>query len=252
MGKDATLLIDAGNTNLKWSWLDGGVISAPGAASHRFSDVGAIAQRHWGDRDPPARVLAANVAGPEIEGALEAWVYRAWRLVPEFVRSVREGCGVTNAYDDPAQLGVDRWLTLVAVRRRGAGAACIVDSGTATTVDVIDGRGVHLGGLILPGADLMRDALLGGTRIPRVEAVGETGFWGTGTAEAVASAARQATAGLVERAMVRATRDLRERPRLILTGGGAEELAALLEQPHEILSGLVMDGLRVLAMEAEK
>ena len=252
MGEGATLLIDAGNTNLKWSWLDGGVISAPGAASHRVSSIDSIARRHWGDHDPPARVFAANVSGREVESALETWTHEAWQLVPEFVRPVREGYGVTNGYDDPVQLGVDRWLTLVAVRSRAAGAACIVDSGTATTVDVMNRHGVHLGGLILPGIDLMRGALLDRTRIPRVEAVGETAFWGAGTAPAVASAARQATAGLVERAMDRATRDLGERPRLILTGGGAVGLAALLEQPHEILSGLVMDGLRVLAMEAEK
>lgn len=252
MTEGATLLIDAGNTNLKWGWLDDGVLFAHGAASHRLFDVDSIAQRHWGDRDPPVRVLAANVAGPAMERAIGEWMRSHWQVTPEFVHPVRAGFGVTNGYDDPEQLGVDRWLTLVAVRSRGAGATCIVDSGTATTIDLIDGRGVHLGGLILPGTDLMRGVLLERTRIPRVPAVGETGFWGTGTAAAVASAARQATAALVERAMARGTRDLGERPGLILTGGSAAELAALLERPHEILSGLVMDGLRVLAMEADK
>lgn len=250
-GSAPALLIDVGNTNLKWCWLQGGARSEVEKASHTRSDFATIAERHWRQRQRPGRILVSNVMGDEVEKALSGWTRDNWGLAPEFVRSVREFKGVTNAYSQPAQLGVDRWLTLIAVVNQSARPACIVDSGTATTIDEVDADGRHLGGMILPGLDLMREALLDRTRIPRIESVDPELFLARDTAHAVASAALHATAALVERVMARASTRLGGIPHLILTGSNAGRIAAVLNQPCTLEPDLVMKGLEILALESE-
>ena len=250
-GSAPALLIDLGNTNLKWCWLRAGVRSDVEQASHRGSDLPAIAERCWRQGQRPGRILVSNVMGHDIEQALSGWTRDTWGLAPEFARSVREYAGVTNGYSDPAQLGVDRWLTLIAVFHQGAQAACIVDSGTATTIDAVDEHGRHLGGMILPGLDLMRESLLARTRIPRVESVNPDLFLAKDTAHAVASAALHATAALVEQTMARISARVAGIPRLIFTGSNAGRVAAVLNRQCTLEPDLVMKGLEVLALEAE-
>ena len=244
------LLLDVGNTNLKWCWLEHGALSPIEHATHRDFGVSSIGERNWRSEKSPGRILVSNVMGAEMERSLSEWTVKAWGVRPEFVRCVKKAGGVTNAYTDPAQLGVDRWLTLIAVFNQKGRAACVVDSGTATTIDVIDKNGVHLGGMILPGLDLMRESLLARTRIPRVDA-GDTGLLlAKDTATAVASAGINATAALVERAIRQVRERLGGEPRLILTGSSAGRIASALHEPHEVEPELIMIGLAVLAEEA--
>lgn len=244
------LLIDIGNTNLKWSLLQAGRRSPVTAKTHRGVASDQLAIDCWADIPPPDEIFLANVAGVELESGLINWMQNRWGRTPQVVHPVVQGWGVINGYLDPGQLGVDRWLTLLAVRRQEHGAACIVDCGTAITVDLMDSGGRHHGGMILPGLDLMRESLLHQTRIPRVINVSVDALFARDTASAVASAAVNSAAALIERSMHQAAAFCGESPRLILTGSDAERISMQLDIPFQIDHELIMKGLVAIAETA--
>lgn len=247
--RNGILLIDIGNTNLKWTWLLGDDLSPLQSRAYRNRSMKEVASDCWRGRQAPVRVLVASVGDKDFAAELAVWVREVWGAKAEFIRSPSRALGVTNAYAEPAQLGVDRWLTLIAVFNNKQAPACIVDCGTAVTLDVIDRGGQHLGGLILPGFRMMREALLQGTNIPRHQAVADTGLFARDTASAVAAGSIQATAALIDRVLHESNRRLGERPKLILTGSDAAYLQSVLAEPCDNVPELVMSGLALLARE---
>ncbi len=241
------LLIDIGNTNLKWAMLQTGKLSPITAKSHQDVAADRLAAESWSGMRPPDAIYLANVAGTDLESGLINWMLSEWNRRPRIVHPVAKMLGVTNGYRDPAQLGVDRWLTLLAVRGQVSGPVCIVDCGTAITLDLMDSEGSHFGGLILPGLNLMRESLLQQTRIPRVTHVPVDTLFARDTASAVASAAINSAAALIERTMRQAAELCNEPPRLILTGSDAAQISARLAIPFRIDGELVMKGLAVFA-----
>jgi len=247
------LLIDIGNTNLKWSLLQAGQLSAVSAKSHRAvkGNLDLLAAQCWSGILPPDAVYLANVAGAELVAGLSDWMRSHWDRTPRLVQPVSRACGVTNGYVDPAQLGVDRWLTLLAVRRQEQGPVCIVDCGTAITVDLMDSQGVHHGGMILPGLALMRESLLQQTKIPRVTHVSPDSLFARDTATGVASAALNSAAALIERAVEQADAAGHGTPKLILTGSDAAQVAECLNIAHQLDRELVMKGLATIAEQMD-
>ena len=130
-----TLLVDLGNSRLKWAWLEAGLPGKAAALSHRAQELDRQLDAGWGAMPVPARVLLSSVAASQRTEQFRAWVRGRWGLQVEQVFSRARALGVTNAYANPRHLGVDRWLALVAVRRRFPGPACIVDCGSAITID---------------------------------------------------------------------------------------------------------------------
>jgi type III pantothenate kinase len=149
---------------------------------------------------------------------------------------------VCNAYQQPEQLGVDRWLALVAVRRHYQIPACIVDCGTAITVDLMDVNGKHQGGLISPGLTLMRKALTEGTEalqfLETDYVFGPANFTGA----AIYSGTLSAAAGLIEHVLTRQPGTVQ----LILTGGDAKLIARQLMGKPVIDTNLVLRGLAMV------
>ena len=154
-GQLPTLLVDLGNSRLKWVWLEAGRVGQAAALSHRAEDLRRQLDTGWGRMSAPGRVMLASVANSQRTEAFRAWVKGRWGLTVEQVYSRDKALGVTNAYAEPRHLGVDRWLALIAVHRRFPGPACIVDCGSAITIDGLAADGRHLGGLILPGLAMM-------------------------------------------------------------------------------------------------
>ena len=227
------LCLDAGNTRLKWGLRDGTAWQVQGACAHAEIDTLAhtLPAR-------PARIVACNVAGAAVAARIEALA--AVLDVPlEWFASAVADADVTNGYDNPAQLGADRWAALIGTRAIHAGAALVVMAGTATTIDVLDAAGRFRGGLILPGLDLMRISLARNTAgLP--EARGAYRDIPTNTDDAIVSGCLQATLGAIERmARRRAGAELM----CILSGGAAELLAPHLELPHRRIDNLVLEGL---------
>jgi len=240
------LCIDSGNTRLKWGLRDGDAWLATGAISHAQAATLALPQA-------PNRIVACNVAGAAGSAAIEA-LARRHGLAAEWVRSQATQCGVVNRYDNPDQLGADRWAALVGARALQAGACLVVMCGTATTVDVLDGDGTFQGGLILPGLDMMRAALADSTAdLPTAR--GEVRELPRNTFDAIASGAVEATLGAIER-MSRHHRRSASAVRLdtaphnflcLLSGGAAPALAPRLELPHRVFDNLVLEGVARIA-----
>ena len=155
------LLVDIGNARIKWGLQDGNSWTDGEAQLHKGRAFKDIARPIWKDLVQPERVIVSNVAGREYEKSVQTWVKRRWKVVPEFLRSQGSLCGVTNAYQVPERLGADRWANLIAAHAYYPGPAVIIDCGTAITIDALDAAGKHLGGLIVPGMDLMSAALVG-------------------------------------------------------------------------------------------
>lgn len=226
------LCLDAGNTRLKYglfdasSWCLQGVLDYPA-----FDEL--IAQLPT----KPARIVACNVAGETTKLRVEALAEQS-RIALAWLTSSAAACGVTNGYDNPQQLGADRWAALIAARALHAGPAVVVMAGTATTIDALDDNGLFRGGLILPGLSLMRAALACNTAdLPH--AAGHFRTLPTNTDDAIVSGALHATLGAIER--LRAT--LRKDALCLLSGGAAAELAPHLNSPHRLIDNLVLEGL---------
>ncbi len=243
------LLIDAGNSLLKWAFSRNGEMSAVGQVDYADNEFMATLSQPWSLPTPPQRVLLASVVSAGRVQALRSWVETFWHLPLELVSAQARACGVVNGYAQPEQLGADRWAALIAARQLLSGAVCVVDSGTATTLDVMDAEGRHLGGLIVPGVGLMRASLFNNTAGVRGDVdAAAGGLLATDTQAAVSGGSLQATAGLVER-LLREVRAMFGVPlTTILCGGAAPDLLPLLpcEVRHE--PDLVLKGLNIIAM----
>ena len=246
------LLVDVGNSRAKWACFDGRTLSGYGSFVHR--DAGAntasfeqLLDAHWREFGPPHGVLCCCVAGFTQRETLRCWAAQAWRCGVEFVLSEAEGHGVKNAYAEPHTLGADRWVALVAARALYPGTVCIVDCGTAVTVDVLQKDGVHAGGLILPGLELMRVSLRAGTgEIPLPDAPTQGDFLARSTTHAVVSGTLNAVAGAVERVHARCAKEFGE-VRCVLTGGDAQPVMQALKVPAVLEPHLVLRGLGIFA-----
>ena len=235
------LCLDAGNTRLKWGVRDRQEWYGKGACAHE--ECGELAETL-----PPniGRIFACNVAGGEVAQHIEALAARLGVRLDWF-RSEVACCGVTNGYDNPAQLGPDRWAALVGARALHAGPALVVTAGTATTIDVLTAAGRFPGGLILPGLELMRQSLARSTAI-LPEARGRYRDIPTNTDDAITSGILHATLGALERMACRlASADFL----CLLSGGGADLLQPHLDLPHVRVEHLVLEGLARAAGRAD-
>ena len=241
------LLIDVGNSRLKWAWASGSELGDQISLAHGGEVGSRWLESVAGAGERPERILIANVAGAAMAEALRARSRSLFGVEPEFASVTAKAAGVTCAYRDPANLGIDRWLAVIGAWSRAQRAACVIDSGTATTVDAVDGGGVHLGGLILPGLDLMEDALLKRTsdiaRAAGAAARAEARLFADNTASAVRNGAAFATAALAERAATELERRDARAPAIYLTGGNATRIAPCFVRAHEIVPDLVLHGL---------
>ena len=234
------LCLDAGNTRLKWGVRDGREWRVQGAFDP--AETGQLAGML---PDGITRILACNVAGAGVAKRIKA-LATALAVPLDWFRSSASACGVTNGYDNPAQLGADRWAALIGARGAHPGAALVVMAGTATTIDVLDADVVFRGGLILPGLDLMRRSLARNTAgLPEAR-----GFYcelPTNTDDAIVSGALHATLGAIERMAALLRRPASADFSVILSGGAADILAPHLDLPLHRVDNLVLEGLARVA-----
>lgn len=250
------LLIDIGNTRIKWATVAGDEVVASGDIVHRGrgdADRTACIEQFLDQIDAePDRVLAANVAGEAVGKSVVAAVRGRWNQSVDFAETQAESNGVRNAYADYRQMGVDRWLGILATCDRYARAACIVDAGTAITIDQVDGTGAHLGGVIVPGVDLMRRSLLSDTvEIGRLGGIGQDDapaggrtIFGRSTAAAIGGGSQSAICGLIEQC-VDQLRDQYGDSVLVMTGGDVERIMPHLRVDADHRPLLVLEGLMI-------
>jgi type III pantothenate kinase len=242
------LAIDVGNTRLKWAQY---AAPRPGATLLRhgavfLETIDSLAEAEWEALPAPGSMLGCVVAGDGVKRRVEEQL-EIWDIEPRWVVSSAHACGVTNSYDHPSRLGVDRWVALIGARHRvlahgPARPALVVMVGTAVTVDALDATGRFLGGLILPGFGLMLRALEMGTaglKAPTGEAVD----FPTNTSDALMSGGSDAIAGAIERMQRKLLRHTAQEPMLIMTGGAAVKLAPIVDLPFETVDTLIFEGL---------
>ncbi len=240
------ILLDIGNTNLRWAWLNNGLLGGVTNVTHKEEDIKELVAREWSEIAAPSQIFVSNVAGPSLESDLADWVRQRWGFTPKFVRSTAQACGVLNSYSEPGRLGVDRWLSMIALHVQSPGTTCVVDCGTAVTIDVIGLDGRHLGGLILPGLGLMRHALMEQTSISFDVVTEPDGLLATNTESAIAAGGVNAIAALIEKIMREVGREDGGVEELVLTGGDAPILRDALNMPSRIETDLVMQGLMAI------
>lgn len=248
-----TLLIDIGNTRIKWATLQAGELSAQSAAAHAGWGSAELSRFVLAAVTRPEAVMVSNVGGQRIGDALVAAVHGAWSIEPTFVHSTAQAGGVRNAYPDPAKLGVDRFMGMIGARSLFKEPVCIASVGTAMTVDAVDGDGRHLGGVIVPGPDLMVSSLLRNTSDIAVRAAqGEVGHgvFADNTLGAIRQGAVSALAALVERSVEAMQAELGHAPTLLLTGGACGHVESLIRLPVRTVPDLVLQGLAVVAAAA--
>lgn len=249
------LAIDCGNSRVKWARFEAGRMIDRGSAS-LLDDEEPLRVLGTALITGIDRVLISNVAGPMMADRLEAAVVERLGLRPKFAVVEASAHGIECGYRDPAALGVDRWLAMIAGRRQAAGAFAVVSAGTAVTFDAVDGDGRHLGGLILPGDRLMIEALAANTRqigivAPATRPRSGLAILGRATSEAVANGTRLAIAAAIDRAVETLRSELAAPVQLILTGGDAEDLAGWLATRADLRTDLVLAGLAQIAATRE-
>lgn len=198
------------------------------------------------------RIVVASVAGDQVNRALTEAARQSSAPTPEFVTSERKAAGITTDYIDPWRLGVDRFVAAIGAFHLGSGhPVCVVNVGTAMTIDLVDGAGRHRGGAIIPGPTLMVSSLLANTNGIRVRAHGgpdgATGMFAKTTRNAIGEGARYAAAGAVDRAIEEARLLVGNRPLVLLTGGGSADIKPLIRSTCVSLPDLVLHGLAVWA-----
>jgi type III pantothenate kinase len=242
------LLVDAGNTRIKWA------IAAPGAAPGDWTAHGAVPhaefdrlQAAWAGHGLTYAVVS-NVAGHAMQAQLAALLAPLLPVPPHWFTSRAELNGLRNGYRHPAQLGSDRFAAALGARSLAPGKALVVATcGTATTVDAVSAAGDFLGGMILPGLGLMLGALARGTaQLPQVapgaDAYAAPPTFADHTSDAILSGCLAAQAGAIERACAALPADL-----CIVSGGAAASVAPLLSVPHWMLDNIVLVGLHAVA-----
>lgn len=252
------LLVDIGNSRIKWARLDGGKPAEVEAMVRGKTGIKRVLSKAWKDLEDVNRIVVANVGGAKVAEQLQEWAQKHWQIAPEFLTARSSGYGIRNAYPQPETLGVDRWLELVAVRQRyrgsdNKGAICIVDCGTAITVDVLANDGKHLGGLIVPGLTMMPKLLADNTAdIHQTAETLEYSLLASTTSTAVNAGALYAAVAFIDRVSNDVAAEIKGELKRVITGGDAPTMLPLLRDKYEHLPDLVLWGLARVARDTSK
>ena len=245
------LLVDIGNSRVKWATLAAGTLGSLRAAAYRG----------WTNADwrrelfsgLPTRVVGCSVASPEAREAIESVAREQSGLTVEWIEATPHAAGVTNAYREPAQLGADRWVALIGAFHSGPGDCCVVDVGTAMTIDVVTADGRHGGGLIVPGPTLMVASLHAQTSDLAARSAAShdptRSSFADQTRDAIVNGCELALAALVERACREFGLRTGATPRLMFTGGAAARVRGWITRPAEEVPDLVLRGLAIIATQ---
>ncbi|OJB61124.1 pantothenate kinase, partial [Burkholderia ubonensis] len=243
------LLIDAGNSRIKWALAD---------ARRELVETGAFGHARDGGADPdwshvprPRGAWISNVAGAEVAARLDALLEARWPGLPRTtIRACAAQCGVTNGYATPDQLGSDRWAGLIGAHAAFPGEALLIATfGTATTLEALRADGRFTGGLIAPGWALMMRSLGTHTaQLPTLTTDIASGLLAGAQAEpfqldtprSLSAGCLYAQAGLIERAWRDLNAAWQAPVRLVLAGGAADDVARALTVPHTRHDALIL------------
>ncbi|MEM7468918.1 MAG: type III pantothenate kinase [Pseudomonadota bacterium] len=241
------LLFDIGNTRIKAATLDGGRLTSLSAANTNPAEA---LPNDWTLECKPASVWISSVAGAEVTERIAAWVDKTWRVDVQQIEVLQDRGGVHTQYSDPTQLGVDRWLAAIGgYHLAGKHGACVIDAGTALTVDVVDEQGIHRGGLIAPGLGLMIESLTKQTAQLALENISVPDIFATNTEAAISLGCADYIAGMIDRVNQRILEQDLAISHWYSTGGQGEMVMALSNLTFELVPDLVLRGMAIVVDE---
>lgn len=243
---ETRLLVDIGNSRIKWVWAQGRELLTDRAGQGDFAALERACRPAADSR--PVEVLLASVAGADRARQVTELCSVRWDLPPRVLRSRERQGGVRNGYADPVQLGVDRWLAVVGAVAAHGKPVVVWDLGTATTLDAVDASGQHLGGWILPGPATMLASLVKGTKLKVPEDLegASAGEPGRSTAECIRRGVLAAQLGALNQFMRHVAEDIGADPGLVVTGGAADSVLAgtgieHIRDPWLVFRGMLTD-----------
>ncbi|MDB5988503.1 MAG: type pantothenate kinase [Nevskia sp.] len=241
------LLIDVGNSRLKWALAYHANITQRGAQPHHGDPAAAFDVIAAELPAAPTSIWFANVAGAAVAEQVQHAAQQRWLLQARQAQVIDGQGGLQLAYAQPQRLGVDRWLMMQALWMQHRQAFVVVSAGTALTFDAVDAHGRHLGGVIAPGLTTMQTAVLGATRFAAAgpDQQFDAGL-GADTEAGVRQGALHACVGLIDRL---ASRHAESQVQAVLTGGDAAVLAPHLASKWTQRPDLVLEGLLALAAQ---
>lgn len=244
---DRALLIDQGNTRLKWVAAEDGEILEQSAGRGNFDE---FARACVSGLDRPERVLFSSVAGRDAARELADFCESHWSLKAWQLRSESRSGVVLNGYPEPAKLGVDRWLAIVGAVACHGKPVVVWDLGTASTIDAVDQDGQHIGGMIYPGPSTMLNSLARDTKLSVPADLAEAGISpGRTTATCIRNGVFAAQLGALNQFLRSTQEETGASPRLVLTGGAAGGILPLLDfdhihDPWLVFRGMLTVGIR--------
>lgn len=238
------LLLDGGNSQLKWAWVENGTFSEVGRAPYR--DLTQLGEEWLQFADEDVKIVGCAVCGSVKKAMVEEQLTRP----VEWLSSMPQALGIRNHYRRPEEHGSDRWFNALGSRRFTQNACVVVSCGTAVTTDALTEDNHYLGGTIMPGFHLMKEAMaLKTANLNRP--IGKVYPFPTTTPNAIASGMMDAVCG----ALMMMHGRLKDKTGggkpvdIIITGGGAARVVQALPESFvhdnqvKIVDNLVIHGL---------
>ncbi|MCU7800957.1 MAG: type III pantothenate kinase [gamma proteobacterium symbiont of Lucinoma myriamae] len=248
------ILIDAGNSCLKIAIVND--LEDPNISYHILDYTHLYDELRYYLQDCVlSKVLVSNVNNATIFNIISDSVYDLWRIQAHLVYVEQDKYGISTRYTNPRTLGCDRWLALIAARQEFNQSLCVIDCGTAVTIDVLSENGMHLGGLISPGITTARHSLgLTTNNLPIVENTSEnmnnkSSFFAINTQDAILGGTLYQISAYIERIVSEFKLEFGDNTECIITGGDAELILSLTRHLMHHRDALVLDGLRIIAKE---
>ena len=241
------MVIDSGNTSVKWGLYDGSNWLIEGNVAQ---DSSLLLHQAWQNLPKPQSIMVSNVADIRSKATL-AKLLSCWEVKPIWITALEYQCGVRNNYTDPSLLGSDRWAALIAAWELKRQGCLVIDVGTAMTVDTLSDKGEFLGGIIVPGLELMKKTLTTNNALLQFQE-GRFCDYPNNTSDAIQSGAIQALVGAIERMSALLTIRLGHIPECIICGGGSQQLVSKFNMNTIVVNNLVLQGLVLIANENSK
>ena len=262
-----TLLVDAGNSYLKWATLDGDALSSQQSIPYeKEAPIDRLRELIGHNREGCDALIMVSVLGDDFcEKSQKIADAKGLKLV--IVKSQSQLVGIKSAYKEPRKLGSDRLVAMVAAHQltiMNSGkpqAFIVIDTGTATTIDAVDESGQHLGGVIMPGLSLCSESLLDNTEQLSLWNNEDTKFipdcFSKETSSAIASGCLLGLAGGIDSICDKMEKEINKNSganivqvKKIICGGAASALLPHMQSTVLWQENLIMLGLKAIKEDA--
>ena len=246
------LLIDSGNTALKYASLKNGQISEMSRIMRPNDCISEPLECLLSTLEGAhiKSVYISNVAGKAIEKQLTQWCQKTFQIAPHYAFVSKGFSGLVNAYSPVENLGIDRWLALIAATDCFQKPICVADIGTAVTIDSIDETNKYIGGVILPGLMVMRQSLQqNADAITTLQEQKIDSYFATNTQQGVHAGTVLAIAASVDKMIEKLQQQTNEAVTCVLSGGDANQIKPFLSGSIQHVPDLVLKGLYLWGKE---